>query len=79
MIEFANVPKKDKAELLRQLSNEKAAYNKLKLITEWIAPRLYGEYKWDGGSLLVLSSGGRPLSYLERFSMLSLVERYGLS
>jgi hypothetical protein len=29
VVKFAAVPKKDKAELVRQLSNEKAAYKKL--------------------------------------------------
>jgi len=56
VVKFAAVPKKNKAELLRQLSNEKAAYHKLKLVTGWIVPRLIGEYKWYGGRSLILSS-----------------------
>ena len=79
VVKFAAVPKKNKAELTRQLSNEKAAYNKLGLVTGWIVPSLIGEYKWYGGRSLILSSEGRPLSYLEKFSTLSLLERYGLS
>ena len=79
VVKFAAVPKKNKAELLRQLSNEKAAYNKLRLVTGWIVPSLIGEYTWYGGRSLILSSEGRSLSYLEKFSMLSLMERYGLS
>jgi len=79
VIKLAAVPNKNKAELLRQLSNEKAAYNKLKHISGWIIPRLYGEYQWPGGRSLVLSSEGRSLSSLETFTILSLMERYGLS
>jgi hypothetical protein len=40
VVKFAAVPKKDKAEILRQLSNEKAAYKKLNQIAGWIIPRL---------------------------------------
>ena len=78
VVKFASVPKKDKAELIRQLSNEKLAYNKLNRISGWIVPRLYGEYEWHGGRALVLSEEGQSLSYLEKFSSLSLIERYGL-
>lgn len=72
VIKFAAVPKKSKVELLRQLSNEKAAYNKLKHISGFVVPLLYGEYEWYGGRSLVLSSEGRSL---ESFSLLSFVER----
>jgi len=79
VVKFAAAPKKNKAELLRQLSNEKAAYNKLKPVTRWVVPRLIGEYNWYGGRSLILSSEGRSLSYLGGFTTLSLMERYGLS
>jgi len=75
VVKFAAAQKKNKAELLRQLSNEKAVYNKLKLVTGWIVPRLIGEYKWYGGRSLILSSEGRFLSYLGGFTTLSLMER----
>jgi hypothetical protein len=75
VVKFAVVPKKDKAELIRQLSNEKLAYNKLNRITGSVVPRLYGEYEWYGGRALVLSKEGRSL---EKFTSLSLIERYGL-
>ncbi len=39
VVKFADVPKKDKAELKCQLSNEKIAYNKLSRITGWVVPR----------------------------------------
>ena len=78
MVKFAAMPKKDKAELTHQLSNEKFAYNKLNHISGWIVPRLYGEYKWSSGRVLVLSEEGQSLSYLEKFTSLSLIERYGL-
>jgi hypothetical protein len=68
VVKFATVPKKDKAELIRQLSNEKLAYNKLNRITGWIVPRLYGEYEWYGGRALVLSKEGQSLSHLENFT-----------
>ncbi|KAI0272873.1 hypothetical protein BGY98DRAFT_1179060 [Russula aff. rugulosa BPL654] len=55
VIKFAAVPKKDKAELVHQLSDEKAAYEKLNRIAGWIIPRLYGEYEWYGGRALILS------------------------
>jgi hypothetical protein len=78
VVKFAAVPKKDKAELVRQLSNERAAYEKLDRIAGWIIPRLYGEYEWHGGRALILSDGGLPLSDLETFTSLPLIERYGL-
>ena len=78
VVKFAVVPKKIKAELIRQLSNEKLAYNKLRRITGWVVPRLYGEYEWYGGRALVLSEEGRSLSYLDKFTSLSLIERCGL-
>jgi hypothetical protein len=74
---FAAVPKKDKAELVDQLGNEKAAYKKLDRIAGWIIPRLYGEYEWHGGRALILSDEGLPLSDLETFESLPLMERYG--
>ena len=77
VVKFAVVPKKDKAELLRQLKNERAAYEKLGHIAGWIIPRLYGEYEWHGGRALVLSDKGLPLSDLETFKSLPLMERYG--
>ena len=57
VVKFAVVPQKDKVELIRQLGNEKAAYEKLNRISEsgWIIHRLYGEYEWHGGRALVLS------------------------
>jgi hypothetical protein len=75
VVKFAAVPKKDKAEPVRQLSNEKAAYKKLDHIAGWIIPRLYGEYEWHGGRALILSDEGRSLSH---FTSLRLIERYGL-
>jgi hypothetical protein len=75
VVKFAAVPKKDKAELTRQLSNEKLAYNKLNRISGWIVPCLYDEYKWSGGRALILSEEGRSLG---KFASLSLIERYGL-
>ena len=78
VVKFAVVPKKDKAELIRQLGNEKLAYNKLNRISGWVVPRPYGEYEWYGGRALVLSEGGQSLSDLEEFTSLSLIERYGL-
>ncbi|KAI0272857.1 hypothetical protein BGY98DRAFT_1000782 [Russula aff. rugulosa BPL654] len=75
VVKFAAVPKKDKAELVRQLSDEKAAYKKLNRIAGWIIPRLYGEYEWHGGRALVLSDEGQSLSHLEDFKSLSLIER----
>lgn len=75
---FAVVPKKDKAELVRQLSNEKAAYEKLNRIAGWIIRRLYGEYEWHSRRVLILSDEGRPLSDLETFAPLPPRERYGL-
>ena len=75
VVKFAVVPKKDKAELVRQLSNEKAAYEKLNRFAGWIVPRLYGEYEWHGGRALVFSDEGGSL---ENFTSLLLIERYGL-
>ena len=75
VVKFAVVPKKNKAKLIRQLSNEKLAYNKLRRITGWVVPRLYGEYEWYGGRALVLSEEGRSL---DKSTSLSLIERYDL-
>lgn len=75
VVKFAAAPKKNEAELLRQLSNEKAAYNTLKPVTGGVVPRLIGEYNWYGGRSLILSSEGRSLSYLGGFTTLSLMER----
>ncbi len=72
------LPKEDKGELIHQLSNKKLAYSKLNRISGWIAPCLYGEYEWYGRQALILSEEGQPLSYLEKFISLSLLERYGL-
>ena len=79
VVKFAVVPKKDKAELIRQLGDEKAIYEKLNRISGWIIPRLYGEYEWHGGRALVLSDEGLSLSEsrLETFTSLPLIERYG--
>jgi len=79
VIKFAAVPKKDKAELERQLNTEKAAYKKLSLITGWVIPRLYGEYRWFGGRALVLSHEGQSLSDLEKFGSLPLIERWDVN
>ena len=46
VVKFAVVPKNDKAGPIRQLNNEKLAYIKLRRITRWVVPRLYGEYEW---------------------------------
>ena len=78
VIKFAAVPKKDKAELVHQLSDEKAAYEKLNRIAGWIIPHLYGEYEWYGGRALILSDEGRSLSHLQDFKSLPLIEKYGL-
>ena len=78
VVKFAVVPNKDKAELVRRLSNEKAAYEKLNRIAGWIIPRFYGEYGWHGGRALILSDEGRSLSHLGKFTSLLLIERYGL-
>ncbi|KAI0289072.1 hypothetical protein BC826DRAFT_1188019 [Russula brevipes] len=77
VVKFAVVPKKDKAELGRQLSNEKAAYHtsKLRHIAQWVIPRLYGEYEWFGGRALILADEGQSLSHLEEFVSLPLIER----
>ena len=72
--QVAVVPGKDKAELKRQLTNEKIPYNKSR-IAGWIVPRLYGEYAWHGGRALVLSDEGLSLS--GTFTLLLLIERYG--
>ena len=79
VVKFASVPKKDKIELIRQLSNEKLAYNKLNRISGWVVPRLYGEYEWYGGRALLLSEEGQSLSCLDKFSSLSFIERYALA
>ena len=78
VVKFAVMPKKNKAELVCQLSNEKAAYKKLNRIAGWVIPRLYGEYEWHGGRALIFSDKGRSLSHLEKFTALPLIERYGL-
>ncbi|KAI9510251.1 hypothetical protein F5148DRAFT_1374614 [Russula earlei] len=75
VVKFAAVPKKDKAMLERQLSNETAVYHKLSRIAGWVVPLHYGEYKWDGGRAIILSDEGRSLSHLETFTSLSFVER----
>ncbi|KAH9954360.1 hypothetical protein BC827DRAFT_969578 [Russula dissimulans] len=75
VVKFAVVPGKDKAELKRQLTNEKIAYKKLSRIAGWVIPRLYGEYEWHGGRALVLSDEGLSLS--GTFPSLLLIERYG--
>jgi hypothetical protein len=75
VVKFAAVPKKDKAELERQLSNEKAAYHKLRCISQWVIPRLYGEYEWFGGRAILLSDEGQSLSHLEEFTSLPLIDR----
>lgn len=74
VVKIAVVPKNDKAGLIPQLNSEKLAYNKLRRITRWVVPRLYGEYEWYGGRALVLSEEGRSLPYLDQFRSLSLVE-----
>lgn len=58
MVKFAYYPDKDKAELERMLTNERAAHNKLQLLAGWAIPRCYGEYLWYGGRALVLSHEG---------------------
>ncbi len=78
VVKFAVVSKKNKAELIRQLGNEKLAYNKLSRIAGWVVPRLHGEYEWYGGRALVLSEEGRSLSHFEKLTSLSLIERYDL-
>jgi hypothetical protein len=78
VVKFAAVPKKDKAEPVRQLTNEETAYKKLNRIAGWIIPRFYGEYEWHGRRALILSDEGRSLSHLEIFTSLPLIERYGL-
>jgi len=75
VVKFAVAPGKDKAELKRQLTNEKIAYNKLSRITGWVVPCLYGEYAWHGRRALLLSDEGLSLS--GTFTSLLLVERYG--
>jgi hypothetical protein len=57
---FAAVPKKDKPELERQLSNDKTAYYKLSHINGRSVPRLYGEYEWFGGRARGLSDEVGP-------------------
>ncbi|KAI9453431.1 hypothetical protein F5148DRAFT_1151967 [Russula earlei] len=75
VVKFAAVPKKDKAMLERQLSNETAAYHKLSRIAGWVVPLHYGEYEWDGGRAIILSNEGRSLSHLETFTSMSFLER----
>ena len=77
VIKFAAVPKKDSAELQRQLRNEEVAYDKLYCLTGWAIPRCYGLYSWYGGLSLVLSYGGPSLPKLkmEKFTSLGLTER----
>ncbi|KAI0255086.1 hypothetical protein BJV78DRAFT_1279691 [Lactifluus subvellereus] len=76
IVKFATVPKKERAELERQLRNEKAAYDKLTLLTRLVVPLCYGEYVWYGGRALVLSDEGQSLAALGmEFASLELVER----
>ncbi|KAI0252589.1 hypothetical protein BJV78DRAFT_323116 [Lactifluus subvellereus] len=76
IVKLAKVPKKDKAELERQLRNENDVYNKLYCLSRLVVPRCYGEYVWYGGRALVLSDEGPPLSSLGmEFTSLGLVER----
>jgi len=75
VVKFAVTPGKDKAELKRQLTNKRTAYNKLSHITGWVVPCLYGEYAWHGRRALLLSDEGLSLS--GTFTLLLLVERYG--
>src|SRR5712672_315993 len=44
VVKFASVPTKPKAELERQLVNEKVAYDRLIVLVGWVVPILYGEY-----------------------------------
>jgi hypothetical protein len=75
IVKFAVVPKKDKAELERQLKNEDI-YDKLSRLTRLAVPRYYGEYVWYGGRALVLSDKEPSLSDLGmEFTSLGLVER----
>jgi len=76
VVKFASVPKKPKAELERQLVNEKVAYDRLAVLTGWVVPIFYGEYLWYGGRSLVLSDEGPSLAALEmKFESLWLIER----
>ncbi|KAI9513464.1 hypothetical protein F5148DRAFT_1278832 [Russula earlei] len=75
IVKFAVAPRKDKAELERQLRNEKVAYIKLSPLADWVVPRLYGEFEWYGGRAIVLSYVGQPLPDLEDFMSLSPVGR----
>jgi len=76
VVKFASVPTKPKAELERQLVNEKAVYDRLTVLTGWVVPILYGEYLWYGGWSLVLSDKGPSLAALEmKFESLWLIER----
>ena len=79
VVKFAVVSKKEKAELICQLSNKKLAYNKLSHISGWVVPCLYGEYEWFSEQALILSKEGQSLPCLEKFALLSLIERYGIS
>lgn len=58
VFKFAAVPKKDSAELQRQLRDEQVAYDKLHSLTGWAIPRCYGLYSWYGGLSPVLSYEG---------------------
>ena len=76
IVEFAEVPKKDKAELEPQLRNEKDAYDKLYRITGLVVPRCYRKYVWFGGRALVPSDEGPSLSGLGmEFTSLGPTER----
>jgi len=76
VVKFASVPKKEKAELERQLMDEKVAYDRLTLLTGWVVPILYGEYLWYGGRSLILSHEGPSLDALKmEFESLGLIER----
>jgi hypothetical protein len=76
MVKFAYQPQKVKAELERMLTNERAAHDKLQLLSGWAIPRCYGEYLWYGGQALVLSYEGPSLAecFME-FRSLGLEER----
>jgi len=72
IVKFGTIPRKNKADIERQLKNETAAYGKLGRIAGWVVPHLYGEYKWYGGRALVVSYGG---SSLKDFTSLYLLQR----
>jgi len=76
VVKFASVPTKPKAELERQLVNEKAVYDRLIVLVGWVVPILYGEYLWYGGRSLILSDEGPSLAALKmKFESLWLMER----